>query len=155
MAISFFAFGFLLHELAHKFVAQKYGLWAEFRVDKFGAMITLLTTLLPFKLIAPGAVMIQGPISKRAVGLTAIAGPLTNLALAVLLLAVSQSAESFAVSIAAASGAAINAWLALFNMIPFGVFDGRKVFWWDKAAWGLVAGSALLLVIYLSPGLGF
>jgi Zn-dependent protease len=156
LAITFFAMGFLLHELAHKFVAQNYGLWAEFRVDRFGAMITLLSLLSPIKLIAPGAVMIQGPISKRAVGLTSVAGPLTNIVISAILLVVSQSAALYWVPIAeaAAAGATINAWLALFNMIPFSVFDGRKAFWWNKLGWGLVTGAALALV-YLTRGLLF
>ncbi|MBN2151955.1 MAG: hypothetical protein JW839_10940 [Candidatus Lokiarchaeota archaeon] len=28
----------------------------------------------------------------------------------------------------------INAWPALFNMIPAGVFDGREVFLWNEMA---------------------
>jgi Zn-dependent protease len=32
-------------------------------------------------------------------------------------------------------GAEINAWLAFFNLIPWGNFDGFKVFQWNKKVW--------------------
>ena len=34
--------GFLMHELMHKFVAQRYGAWAEFRVFPLGLMMAIL-----------------------------------------------------------------------------------------------------------------
>jgi len=33
------------------------------------------------------------------------------------------------------AGAAINAFLAVFNLIPFAVFDGRKVYAWNRVYW--------------------
>ena len=44
----------------------------------------------------------------------------------------------------------INAWLGLFNMIPFGNFDGKKILAWSKAWWvgGVVIGLLLLFVFY-------
>ncbi|NIR18099.1 MAG: hypothetical protein GWN86_31065, partial [Desulfobacterales bacterium] len=79
-----FTFAFLIHELAHKLSAQRFGLWAEFRLTMFGALITLISIFLPFfKIISPGAVMIAGPIGKKVAGKTAIAGPLTNTALSI------------------------------------------------------------------------
>jgi Zn-dependent protease len=32
-------------------------------------------------------------------------------------------------------GAEINAWLAFFNLIPWGNFDGFKVFHWNRKVW--------------------
>ena len=50
---------FILHELAHKIVAQIQGLWAEFRLMMFGALLTLISIFTPFfKIISPGAVVI-------------------------------------------------------------------------------------------------
>jgi hypothetical protein len=51
---------FLTHEIAHKVVAQKRGLWAEFRLTLWGAVLTLISVISPLlKLISPGAVMIS------------------------------------------------------------------------------------------------
>ena len=57
---SLIALAFALHELAHKFTAQHYGAWSEFRLDPFGTLISLLTALSSFKIIAPGAVVVFG-----------------------------------------------------------------------------------------------
>ena len=42
-----------------------------------------------------------------------------------------------------------NAWIAVFNLIPFGIFDGLKVFNWNKKAWALTfSASAVLTVVF-------
>jgi len=42
---------FLVHEVAHKVMAQKAGMWAEFRLTTWGALLTLVSVFLPFKMI--------------------------------------------------------------------------------------------------------
>jgi len=54
------ASAFTIHEIAHKLMAQQYGLWSEFRLNPFGVVISVLTAFSPFKIIAPGAVLIFG-----------------------------------------------------------------------------------------------
>jgi len=49
---------------------------------------------------------------------------------------------------ALALGCWINSYMALFNMIPFGDFDGLKVFSWNKAVWALIAVLAVALLFY-------
>jgi len=145
---------FLLHEIAHKLVAQHYGLWAEFRLTMFGALLTLISIISPFKVISPGAVMIAGYADKEIVGKTAVAGPTTNLLL---------STVSFALytylprpfSTVALLSAAFNAWIALFNLIPFGILDGWKVFNWDKIVWVAVFVPAVALTILTLSLFGF
>ena len=41
-------------------MAQKAGMWAEFRLTTWGAALTFVSVFLPFKMIAPGAMMIGG-----------------------------------------------------------------------------------------------
>ena len=52
---------FVLHEIAHKFMAKRYGCWAEFRADpsglRFGLILSALTGIV---FMAPGAVMVLG-----------------------------------------------------------------------------------------------
>ncbi len=51
--------GFLLHELAHKFLAQRYGYWAEYQANYFGLVAVVAMAFMGFIFAAPGAVMIR------------------------------------------------------------------------------------------------
>jgi len=143
-----FAFSFIIHEIAHKITAQHYGLWAEFRITIWGAMITLLSIISPFKIISPGAVMVGGIADNKTIGKISIAGPLTNIALTLLFLASAQVLSDSSVGFAFAFGVLINSFIALFNLVPFGILDGFKVFLWNKAIWALVFSASLALTIY-------
>ena len=70
--------GFLLHELAHKWMAQQYGCWAEYRGNKNGLYFALAMSAFGFLLAAPGAVMVSGRITDRQNGIIAAVGPLTT-----------------------------------------------------------------------------
>jgi len=145
-----FTLGFLLHELSHKIRAQRLGLWAEFRLTMFGALITLISIFLPlFKIVSPGAVIVAGPVSREIAGKTAVAGPLTNLVLSGALL-LSFFYLPWPLSEIVIWGAAFNAWIAIFNLLPFGVMDGLKVYWWNKIVWGVtfLISVALTVVTY-------
>lgn len=142
-----FAFSFIIHEIAHKITAQHYGLWAEFRITMFGALITLLSIISPFKIISPGAVMVGGMADKKTIGKTSIAGPLTNIALTLLFLTLAQ-VSSASIWFVFAFGVMINSTIALFNLIPFGILDGFKVFSWDKPIWAVAFFTSLGLTIY-------
>ena len=143
---------FLLHELAHKLMAQRYGLWAEFRLTLYGALITLMSMFLPlFKMISPGAVMIAGSATKAIVGKTALVGPLTNVALSIVFLGVALTTSNplfDVVYVIAIFGAWINAFIAIFNLIPFGMMDGLKIFSWDKVVWFGAFAASLILGIF-------
>ena len=148
VATIIFAMGFILHELAHKYVAQGYGLWAEFRVNTFGVILTAISIVSPFKFIAPGAVMISGFADRDKMGLTAIAGPIVNLVITVCLLTTLPILTNTPIYVAVLYGAAINAFLALFNLIPLSIFDGRKVYAWNKRYWAIIFAASLILTVY-------
>jgi Zn-dependent protease len=144
-AVFFFTAGFLAHELTHKAMAQRYGMWAEFRLDMFGAALTLLSAISPLKIIAPGAVVIAGNTTTDRVGRTAAAGPTTNILISSLLLGLAEVLHPIGFMEALLAGSAINAFMALFNLIPFGVFDGLKVFRWNKQVWLVLLALAVLI----------
>ena len=134
--------GFLLHELAHKVVAQRYGCTAEFRA--FDQMLYLalgLAFVVGFIFAAPGAVMISGSVTRRENGLISMAGPMTNFVLGSLFLGLTFALPTL--SMVWGTGFSINMWLGLFNMIPFGNFDGIKIFHWNKLVWGLMVAFGI------------
>lgn len=136
--------GFLLHELAHKLVAQHYGLFAEFRSDGKMLLVAIATAFFGIILAAPGAVYISGYAGVNRNGKISMAGPMTNLILAALFIVASFI---FGQSMLTHYGQTINSWLALFNMIPFGFFDGAKILKWDKKVYGAMTVAAIALMI--------
>ena len=129
-------------------MAQRLGYWAEFRINQQGLMLTLLSLISPFKIIAPGAVMIGNIASWNHYGLVSVAGPATNIALGILFYITRLISVNPMLNLLAMLGININASLALFNLIPFGVFDGAKIIKWNKYVWlaaVLAAGILYLL----------
>ena len=112
-----FISAFLIHELAHKFLAQYYKGWAEFRLDMTGLFITAFSAIPmnPFKFIAPGAVRVRVSTNNQF-GKVALIGPLTNLVMGFSFFVVHHFIYSSSYLFA---GATFNAWIALFNLIPF------------------------------------
>ncbi|MDZ7687375.1 MAG: metalloprotease [Halobacteriales archaeon] len=141
--------GFLLHELAHKIVAQKYGYWAEFRADYEMLVVTIASGAFGFLFAAPGAVEIRGRrIDERSNGIIALAGPATNVSLFVVFASLSLVFSGGTLGFVASFGAFINALLAAFNMVPFGPLDGTKVFDWDKRVFGVAFAVCAALAAY-------
>ena len=137
---------FLLHEMAHKFLARHYGCWAEFRADPSGLKTgILIAAIIGFVFMAPGAVMVAGNITREQNGKIALAGPISNLVLyAIGLVLGGLLLGFFGISIAPTPenpsiiASFVQAWLwgnsilAAFNMIPLGPLDGRKVKQWNE-----------------------
>jgi Zn-dependent protease len=148
--LAIFISAFLIHELGHKFLAQFYRAWAEFRVLFYGAVVTAISVLpfFPFKFIAPGAVMISGNLSVARYGRVSLIGPLTNLAMGTgflcvyLILAAIDSASPILLV-----GVRFNGFIGFFNMIPFMGLDGQKIFGWNKIIWVLTMAGAIGLFI--------
>ena len=136
--------GFLLHELGHKIVAQRYGCFADFRAFDKMLLLAIFMSFFGFVLAAPGAVMINGRVDKTRNGKISAAGPIINLILAFLFLSVLLTSPEGFLKIIAFYGFFINSLLALFNMIPFGIFDGAKVLRWNKKVYGSIVAIALL-----------
>lgn len=134
--------GFLLHELAHKVVAVRYGQYAEFRADYSFLALAIAGGLAGFIFAAPGAVYHRGRLTDAQHGHIAVAGPLTNLGLAVLFAPLVYVAPAIATR-----GVEINLLLAGFNMLPIGGLDGATVRRWNLWVYLGVAVPSILLGI--------
>lgn len=145
--------GFMLHELAHKVVAQRNGAWAEFRAYPMGLAIAIVTALFGFLLAAPGAVYIQGMISRKQNGLISIAGPLTNLGLGIPFLALGLWLETGLLAIALYWIGSVNILLAVFNLLPIAPLDGSKVLKWSVPIYAVTFGATALLAALLLLGI--
>lgn len=139
---------FLLHELAHKFVAMRFGYPAAFKADYDMLLLALLSAMVGFLFAAPGAVY-HPQTTRRESGLIALAGPATNVALLAVFYPLYLFGGVF--GIVGFLGVWINAFLAGFNMVPYGPLDGRKVWRWSKpvyvvsfAVCGSLAAGAFL-----------
>jgi Zn-dependent protease len=142
-------FGFVLHELAHKFTAIRYGYWAEYKMWSQGLILALITAYFGFVFAAPGAVYIHGyNIKPSENGKISLAGPVINIILAVLFLMSMPLASQHGILNIAILGATINSFLAVFNLIPLVVLDGAKVFKWNPLVWIATMVLALILLGY-------
>ena len=144
--------GFLLHEVAHKVVAVRFDQIAEFRADYGMLGIAIMSALVGFIFAAPGAVYHRGMLTDREHGLIALAGPATNLLLLVAFAPVFVAGVlvgSGVLELIGSRGLVINAFLAAFNMLPFGSLDGRTVKAWSTP----VFAGVLVLSLVLTAGL--
>ncbi len=149
--------GFVLHELSHKFMAIRYGFYAEYKLWVEGLILAVITAAFGFVFAAPGAVYIHGEyISKEQNGKISLAGPATNIILAgvfFLLMYFFQTVPFLL--LLGVLGFTVNSFLALFNLIPFSILDGAKVFRWNPIIWVAVTAVAGLMVFYSFTGLYF
>ena len=120
-----------LHELGHKFVALAFGLKAEFFASYWGLGLGIFLKMVgaPFLIFVPGYVNIPSDTHVLVSGIVALAGPMVNL---FLWLGAGLYIRFFKLSrkqmILAYITKKINMFLFIFNMLPFGFFDGAKVF---------------------------
>jgi Zn-dependent protease len=145
---------FMAHELAHKVTAQKMGLWAEFRLTMWGAVLTLISVITPFfKIISPGAVVVSGSSSHAEMGKISLAGPMINIFLSIVLFGFAFGTRFFLPDfyLLLLLAAFLNGFMAVFNLIPIGILDGFKIYSWDKKLWGIVfaASAALTIMAYV------
>ena len=80
-----------------------------------------------------------------------IAGPAINLIFSTTLLGIALALPASLFASMLFFAAYINAFMAVFNLIPFGILDGYKIFSFNKKLWALafVPSAILALITYL------
>ncbi len=129
---------FILHELAHKFTAMRYGYWAEFKKDNQMLLVAVvMAALVGVVFAAPGATYIYGNATRAENGRISAAGPLTNLLLCIPF-ALLMLFGGGLIGIVGLVGFRVNAMIATFNMLPISVLDGRKILAWNPAVFAVL-----------------
>ena len=143
--------GFILHEMAHKFTAIRFGYWAEFRKNNLMLLVAVaLAALVGIVFAAPGATVIYSNtmdgrgLSREENGKISAAGPVTNLLLCIPfagLLLFGGSGGNLLSTIGMV-GLQVNAMIAAFNMLPISILDGKKVLTWNPAIFVILIVAA-------------
>ncbi|ABM81047.1 peptidase [Hyperthermus butylicus] len=143
--------GVVLHELAHAWMGRREGCVAHFVLSRIGLSLTLFFGLLrtlniPFVILAPGYVSLYCRTFARD-DYVAAAGPMTNIVLAVIGRAAERLAAStsYGAYVFAAGFTDVNAWIALFNLLPFIPLDGSKIMRRNLIAWLAMLVLAIVL----------
>lgn len=145
---------FFFHEISHKFMAQKFGLWAEYRMFSKGLILAfLLGIFTPFVFAAPGAVMFMGGAREHETGKIAMIGSLTNIIIAGVsyVLYIFVFFESAILAPVFAFICIINAFIAFFNLLPFGPLDGVKILLWNATVWIIMLIASIFILMLITP----
>ncbi len=149
---------FILHELAHKYAAIYYGKYARFTLIRQMAYLTLFFGFIGFGIAGPGATMILGKSSSEENGKFAAAGPLTNFVLACIAYLLTYlfpptyiSSIGYDLHWVFMLAMFINAFLALFNLIPYSLLDGKKIVDWNREVWIILVVINLIALIVALP----
>lgn len=143
---------FVFHEMAHKFMAQRFGCWAEFRYWQFGLLIALMSSMLGFLFAAPGAVIVSGRVTLSQNGKISAAGPITNIAVAGVFAAVWLTVPIPIINDLAHIVAFVNVFIGGFNLIPIMPFDGAKIVKWSIPVYAAMV-AAVVFLLALTYGL--
>ncbi|UCG95237.1 MAG: site-2 protease family protein [archaeon] len=151
-------FAFLLHEIAHRETARKFGARAVYRVWPSGLLMAIILGIVSWGsgmgvilFAAPGAVHISPvrvarwkarhtSLQNEEYGIISLAGPLVNLGLSTLFLFLNSLYPSGLLVM----GAVINIYIAFFNLLPVPPFDGFKVMRWCRKTWLITFITALV-----------
>lgn len=144
--------GFIVHELAHRYVARMYGCWAEFRVWPFGLALAVIFALASggrMIFAAPGAVYIVPMayplrLNRKAEGLISLVGPLAQLLVTILFYPLASIGG--VIGLIGSMGWRINLWQVAFNVLPYGMLDGRKILNWSRMVWAAITIPTWILL---------
>ncbi len=163
------SFSFVLHELMHKFTAQRFGAIAAFKSSTIGLAITLIPSLVGILIGLPGATYIYtNKFTKEENGIVSLAGPLTNFAVFMIFLAAGMLMfRNFLPNVTSSFSSAYvgNTYLqnlvnitlftsiilAFFNMLPIYPLDGSKVLMWNSGVYSAMIVTIFALLLLILP----
>ena len=148
--------GFILREVAQKFVAMKYGYEAEFKLWPIGLLIAFLTSFIGMVFAFPGEIRTHPEtVSEEIIGRIGIAGPMANMLLGLVFIPVAALIYPFSlhsqsihlIYLICTIGFSVNSFLAAFNLLPIYTLDGIKVLKWNWKIWIVVFVIAAAMML--------
>lgn len=144
---------FFLHELAHKAVAQRIGVVAEYRYSPIGLLVGLVTAAVGWIIALPGAVVVSGRVSPGQNMKISAAGPATNLVFAAVFIGLSVALGTAPgrfrepIPIFIGTITLFNLLLAGFNLIPTPAITFRRKIWKFPVSVTHPASDGFLIVV--------
>lgn len=144
------ALSFIPHEMSHRVTARATKCYAEYQMWTPGVIIAILSSFLGVVIAAPGGIELytwkgeryghwEPELTVKDVGLVGVLGPLMNVMIAVIF---AFLAEAFTITMQGQNillmGTELNAFLAIFSLLPFHPMDGYKVMRWNTPLWLMV-----------------
>jgi len=136
--------GFIVHEALHKYTARRYGMLSEFVASPIWLLITVVSSFLWFKILAPGYVRVIAVFrghTRKELFMSTVVGPASNIVIALVTLPLASINPGFSVV------SQINGWLAMFNLLPIPPLDGSKVLSYDMRIWAMLFAVSFLILM--------
>jgi Zn-dependent protease len=110
--------------------------------------MAIVFSFMGFVFAAPGAVYINGRLTRQQNGLVSLVGPGLNLSLGAVMMLVGVALPLTDLTFAIYLIGRVNIFLALFNLLPIPPLDGYKVATWNIGAYVLVMGATVVLFLF-------
>jgi len=151
------AVSILVHELPQKIVAHNLGLETTFKAWGSGIFVGWLLALIGAFFPAYGSTYVKkldwwyNP-KKDKTGLIFTIGLLASLTIGFAFWAIQNLTTNNLLATSAKVGYAINLMIVIFNLIPIQaaggfVWDGKKIFTWNKTIWSALVMAAIALIM--------
>jgi Zn-dependent protease len=140
----------ILHDLAHKYGAYRYGCITEYKVWGLGTFTMLFTAWLFGNAFAkPSRTLVRSEkiLSPEKAAIIKLAGPLMSLGVAIVFLFLIPLGGLFA--FAGSTGFSMNLLNSVFSLVPVKPNDGVEVYTWNKLVWAIMFIPLIAFYLYI------
>ncbi len=132
-----------------KLVAKKFGYQSRYVLSKIGMILTLLTSISPFKILNPGMLLIPDVafMGKKEKGLTYSTGIILNLLYGSAFILLGWLLTNQTIALFFTNGAFLVSQLLIFSLIPIRMSAGRQILRWHWSIYTILALITIALFV--------